>query len=738
MGQFPPREPPPNRPSRRELPRAERPFDRLLRRRPERDPAPIIIGGTIAFLAIVIILVVLVSSVFSGGDGGGGDGQTIDIAPGIRGRLADIPALPPGLEAMSQYIEFEVEDENSPAVIGLPLNDPVSDADDLGFYTFASNRWQRQADVTLEQDGRVAQGDFNAVPGNLAVLRVVSQVYIAAGSLPSGSTLHADANVNIISPRDFTPTGDGSIAGEATPLQLPEGVQFMPTIVGSGAESAAVVEQIIASQELQQAHIQAIADLVESGGYDGIDLEYTAVDSSLAEEFTVFVTALADELHAADARLSLTLPPPPDQRSAYEWAEIGQAADYIRILPIANPVRYWEAMPEALNRLVEDVDPRKVLLVLSPFSVETSGDVARPMGYLEAMVLAGQAEVREPSDPEDIQPGSTVRIVAVNLDGDEGASSLSWSDDAAAVSFSTGGADRRTVYIENAYSFGFKLELVQAYGFAGVAVSDASAQSDLPDVWPTVNELTQSATANLSRPNEAMLLPVWEAEEGDLGAGAGTSATWTAPEDPGSYTIRVIVSDGIRRFAREVVVDVGEPDEPDGTGTPIVTLPPEEETPTPTPEVTATPTPTPSQVGVEVGLRADGDDADNEPTNDELVTPGSTVTYVVVIDNDSDVPVQITSYSDNTYGDVTCLDVTNSEDVLGLILQPDDGDGEGLIDGGSDEIQCTYTATAPEGPGVSVTNIFTGTVQAEDGESAADQDPTTITTIEAGTEAPEE
>ena len=113
MSRIPPREPPPERRHeprppgrfRRDIPRPEGPFDRLLKRRPERDPAPIIIGGTIAFLAAVIIIVLLLSSTFGGDDGGGsvsngGSEDTIDIAPGIRGRRLQIPALPPGLASL--------------------------------------------------------------------------------------------------------------------------------------------------------------------------------------------------------------------------------------------------------------------------------------------------------------------------------------------------------------------------------------------------------------------------------------------------------------------------------------------------------------------------------------------------------------------------------------------------------------------------------------------------------------
>ena len=115
MRDKPPRDEPPRRPLRRDQPRPEGPFERLLKQRPERDPAPIIIGGTIAFLAIVIILVFVFSSVLGGGGDNGG-GQTIQVADGVSGRLTPIPGLPPGLAAASAYIEFDT-DEAIPVTI---------------------------------------------------------------------------------------------------------------------------------------------------------------------------------------------------------------------------------------------------------------------------------------------------------------------------------------------------------------------------------------------------------------------------------------------------------------------------------------------------------------------------------------------------------------------------------------------------------------------------------------------
>ena len=259
MRRPPPREQPPGRRLRRDLPRPEGPFDRLLRRRPERDPAPIIIGGTIAFLAIVILLVVGVSSILGGGGGGsagssGGGGGELDFG-GIRGRItSSVPALPPGLEQMSDYIEFDLE-KDLPPIRGfaLPLRAATDDPAGLGFYTFDESRWRRLAEVKVVRGGR-AESEFTEVPANLVVLRVAAQPYQVVGSLPPGGSLHSDAQISMISPRDYTPAQDGSVQGTAT--ALPEGeVLVIPTIVGSGTDTASVVNDILADEERRNAHI---------------------------------------------------------------------------------------------------------------------------------------------------------------------------------------------------------------------------------------------------------------------------------------------------------------------------------------------------------------------------------------------------------------------------------------------------------------------------------------------------
>jgi hypothetical protein len=590
MRRFPPRDQPPReRPPRRDLPRPEGPFDRLLRARTERDPAPFIIGGTVAFIALVILLVFLLPGLF-GGDGHGGE-TTGNGASNVQTRYGEMPGLPPGLVAVSDFVLFETDGDVS-ATILLPLRSRPEDETGLGFYTYLEGRWRRVADARITGGGRQAEADFTAVPENLAVLRVVAQAYQVAGSIPSGGTLHPDARVGIVSPRDYRPQSDGSLAGTATDVQAGEGVLVMPTIVGSGEDTAAVVNDILSDESLREQHIGEIARLAQDGDLAGIDLEYSSVDPELRSQFTSFVQELGQALRENGLRLSLTLPPPGPQRDAYDWPQLGEAADIIKLLPVADPVDYWETMPKALDQLVEEVDPQKVMLAVSPFSVELTDGDSRTLGYLEAMLLASEIKVREPEDPGRIEPDTGVKAVAVNLAQSEGATSLRWSDDAAALTFSYGAPTKRTVYVENVFSVGFKLELVQAYALGGLAVVDASAQRDVANVWPAVNQLVETGTVGLVRPNGDALAPRWEAPDGGkLDAAAGPSVIWRA-EEPGTYTLRMLLSDGDLLFARELKVEVKEP--PQERPTPFVTFPAEEPTPTPTPTPTPAPTPSPT------------------------------------------------------------------------------------------------------------------------------------------------
>lgn len=102
----------------------------------------------------------------------GTGGSEILIAPGITGRLRDVPPLPDGYEALSAYIVFEFDDSGGLATIGMPLNRSMEDAADLGWYSYESGEWQRlDVPVRVANGGTIAEGDFEAIPATLVVLR---------------------------------------------------------------------------------------------------------------------------------------------------------------------------------------------------------------------------------------------------------------------------------------------------------------------------------------------------------------------------------------------------------------------------------------------------------------------------------------------------------------------------------------------------------------------------------------
>lgn len=600
MRRFPPRGFPPRQPpgrGGREPVRREGPFDRILRPKPGRDPAPFIIGGTVFFVALVVlILFVAPFSPLAEED------RVEEVPAGevVARRQKEVPPLPPGLIAVSPFYAIDVpEGVSGPAVITVQLLQAVGDPTNLGFYTFGEGRWRQVATASLGRDGSEASGEFPVIPENLAVLRVIAPTYQVVASLPAGATLHPDAQalLNIVSPRDYVPESDGAITGEATPLEVGQEVPVIPTIVASDDLGAAAVADILSAANASQAHIDNIVELVTAGDFDGIDLEYSISDPQLKPAFTQFVEALAQRLHQQGRRLSLTLPAATaaEEAASYDWQALGALVDMIKILPPADPAGYWDDMPDALSFAVQNVDPEKLFLVVSPFARRRAGTGHSAIGYQQAMLLATQMRVRSPSNQEEIRPGRDVDISAINIDGGEGASGLQWSDDARSIVFSFGQEpNRTTVFVENAFSVAFKLELVQIFRLAGVAVADASAEADVANIWPAVQALVDTGTAVLIRPNPDNLSPQWFAPDGgDIEARNG-AALWR-PLAAGPHTIELVISDGVLRFGRRLDIEVMEAEVATPTPTPTPEeLPPELETPTPSPTPSPTPTPTPT------------------------------------------------------------------------------------------------------------------------------------------------
>jgi hypothetical protein len=548
------------------------PFDRILAPETEDEPPPrppdraaVYVGGTILGLAILLLVLLLPPvSILSRGDDESPPASSAEpaVAETYQAKpRGGVPRLPAGLVSVSKLYDLSApEDQRGAAGVTVPLTDQETEARALGMYTYIDNRWQRLSDVTLIADGQAVRGDVGALPGNVAVLKKTQATLQVAGLAGAGTTVsEAAASVlTVLHPIVFIPTVDGALAG-TRPGVPPEGYQIVPGVV---APDPAVIDTILRSSELRTEHARQIVTVVQEGNYSGISIDYRNLNPTLKEQYTSFIESVSGALRDDGRTLTVTLPMPAVEGSdidtgAYDWERLGAASDSVIIAGELDQELYFQRTETALDYAVERIDRGKLLLTISSLSVERGGDGLRAMPLVEALGLASTVGL---GTEDAIVAGSPVPLVAQNLSPEDGASGMAWDDVARSVTFSyPGRGGKRTVWVANEFSAAFRLELAHRYGIAGVAVSSVAVEDGGADVWAPIRELSDTGTLELAKPNTDLFTPTWDAPAGNLSATSGGAVTWTAPSDPGTYDVTLIVSDGVVRAGQRVSLEVVEP-----------------------------------------------------------------------------------------------------------------------------------------------------------------------------------
>lgn len=541
------------------------PFDDLLRPQPSGRPAAPGRGGIVVLAmlllgALLLILVLPPISLLSRG-GGGSSGSTPNIKTTAR---KNAPQPPNGLEAVSPFYDVTVSGHiDGPATITLQLVNTTSDGRNLSAYTQQKGEWQRLGDATLGANGSIVEAKVADIPSNIVILRRSASARQLIGYLPAGANLSASAAqaLSVLDPVDFSPQSDGSLAGSPTSATVPSGLPVRASIRATGSDGASAVDAIMASPDLRSSHVNAILTMVEAGHYDGVDIDYGSLGPLRKDGFSEFVSNLAEQLHRRRLVLTLTAPLPEQQGSAwstgaYDWSRLSQVADLIELAPETDPSLYYKKSEAALQYLIDDskVASAKLVLRISPFSVEKGGEGIRSLTGLEALAIGS---VLSADKTDNISQGEAVDVKATNIDTADGATGISWDAEAEAVSFvypGLGGA--RTVWLENAFGIAFKLEMAQRFNLGGIAIEDVSDSVGGADIWPVIGAFLDSGKASLAKPNGSLLVPQWEADGGRLESKATGSVTWVAPDEPGEYHLTLIISDGVARIGQRLVLTV--------------------------------------------------------------------------------------------------------------------------------------------------------------------------------------
>jgi spore germination protein len=149
----------------------------------------------------------------------------------------------------------------------------------------------------------------------------------------------------LASPYWFSTTANpGIIAGTSNPVWVralhAKGIKVVPTVGSDWSPDRA--QHVFTSPALTREHVTALVRLVNSNGFDGIDLDYEgfAWPSTVAQTRTIrhafagFVTQLCAQLHDASKLCSITLGPvtADGPRIVSNYHAIGRAADLVRLM----------------------------------------------------------------------------------------------------------------------------------------------------------------------------------------------------------------------------------------------------------------------------------------------------------------------------------------------------------------------------------------------------------------------
>lgn len=516
-----------------------------------------------AIIAAVAVAVVAVGYFAYRGVFGGGCGDPQYCASDRK------IAAPPGYVIVSEIFERRKDALAQPpgtvVDVTLQLKESTLDGRNLSVYRYVeeTRAWEPAAAAVLDPQGRTVKASMQDTPAILAVLRRESAAGHVVGYIDRNARLHPDAasRLTILHTRDFRPTSDGALEGAPTEARPEAGVAWYPVISASAADGTNVfIEAMLANSASRSNHVQQIQRKAGDLKLQGIDIAYLDLPADRRSSFSLFVAELAQSLHSSGKVLTLTLPCPLRAQDrvdegAYDWAELGKAADVLQMAPCRDQSAYRRDLPLILEHLVRAVQPSKLVLGITPYASEKSIQGIRKLTLAEAMTIALALTV--PS-PEPITTNSNVNIVGTNIDRTESLTGVTWDPDAACVAFTYKANGGRTVWLENVFSVGFKLEFVSKYTLGGFAVEDASDNVYLGNIWPALVPFITSGQPVLLQPNGADLVPKWKVSRGQLEEGAPGRGIvrWLTPADPGTYTVSLTLSDGSALFENEVSVEV--------------------------------------------------------------------------------------------------------------------------------------------------------------------------------------
>lgn len=507
-------------------------------------------------------------------------------------------AIPPYLALQSTVYRIDTTGDQ-PNTATVELNLPagvIPDVLDVYRWDTASGQWSFvPSQINLE--GRIT-AEVDSIPDGIALFQAAPLDPIVLTNLNSNQSLNDNVNslATIVSPSGMQPalptTLNGTLVGNPVAgADVNAGYQVMPRIRNFSDPRAIdpdTVTTIISNSTLRTEHVETLTQFTGAGGYDGIFIDYRDLPTDQRDNFTAFIQALADNLHGANLRLGVVVPPAINNGStwdtgAYAWREIGLVADYVQINFDNNPTIFantdqGSTVNMMLRWAVGEVNRYKLIGGLSALSMREASNTFTPIGYTDALSALGNVELAvAETEAGTVEQGTPISISLDGFDALPGVDTtiqtpfIDYLDDADTVT--------SRMWLTTGEALRFRMDSFVPFGIAGVAFDDLLADGLAEGIYTSILDYKVQSPGIIT---ESELLLNWRIEGAD---GLVTEFSTTLNEQP---VITLVAPDG--NYA--VNVDVVSGDSINTRGGAAVALFAPTSTPTPVPTSTPTPTPT--------------------------------------------------------------------------------------------------------------------------------------------------
>jgi hypothetical protein len=493
-------------------------------------------------------------------------------------QLAALQSIPPVLQLKSPYCEIDTPPGGSDTPITLEIVIP-NDAEPwqtLDLYAWTGSEWEWiGGELDLENEVLVAHVD--TVPPSVAVMQTSAVV----PSVATVTTAHPEGEAGTLLSRILLPGlylgTDGTLMGQVVAVteETPEPLVYIRNGQEGQPVSAAPLNDLLADAETQEAHITSIVQVGEAANAAGIVLDYRGVTAEHGEEFSSFVSALAEALHAENRRLEIFLPTPTRggegwDTAGYDWAALGTAVDAVLLRLPDDPTAYGAGgeVETLLGWAVGQVSRYKLRVWVSSLSVDISTAGIQPVSLEQALSPFEQIQV---SGEASLEPGTEVAFTlagqVTNIVRDEAAGTY-------AITYRAADESVHTVCLGTPGFLARKLDWALRYHLGGVVVEGILDEGNMAGILgalegyrtaaglPQAPELEVTWTVTGPAPSEETVL----LSQPDF--------RWVAPSEPGTYTVAAAIA-GVSQGATELTVATLTP-EPAATVTPTASLTTEE------------------------------------------------------------------------------------------------------------------------------------------------------------------